>query len=64
MRFLSLFLAPLLLIAASSTLPAQVSPCLPADSGATQLVQYVHYLITSTDPAVVTLRGSLGLNNV
>lgn len=65
MPFVRLLLVPpLLLVASSGNLGAQASPCLPADSGAAQLVQYVHYLITSTDPAVVTLRGSLGLSNV
>lgn len=57
-------IAPLLLLAYTKVAAGQTSPCLPSDSGATTLVQYVTYLITSTDTAVVALRGSLGLNNV
>jgi hypothetical protein len=64
MRAFRLLFAPVLLALSVRSAVGQTSPCLPSDSGATQLVHYVTYLITSNDPDVVTLRGSLGLNNV
>ena len=64
MRCVRVIIAPILLLASTNIAAGQTSPCLPNDSGATTLVQYVTRLITSPDSAVVALRGSLGLNNV
>jgi hypothetical protein len=61
LRFL---IAPLSLLGVISTAEGQISPCLPSDSGATNLVQFVTYLISSSDSGVRTLRANLGLNNV
>lgn len=57
-------LAPVLLVASLNAAAAQSSPCLPADSGATVLVTFVNYLLTSSDSGVSTLRQTLGLSNV
>lgn len=61
---LRLLIAPVLLLGVISTAEGQISPCLPSDSGATNLVQFVTYLISSSDSGVSTLRANLGLNNV
>jgi hypothetical protein len=57
-------IAAALLLGPFATVEGQTYPCLPSDSGATNLVQFVTYLISSSDSGVGTLRASLGLNNV
>jgi hypothetical protein len=64
MRHLRVIAALFQLLVSTKAAAGQTSPCLPNDSGATTLVQYVNRLITSTDSAVVALRGTLGLNNL
>ncbi|MGH7711224.1 MAG: hypothetical protein ACREOG_08065 [Gemmatimonadaceae bacterium] len=62
MRLVRLVIAPLLVAAIPYVGPAQpASPCLPADADATNLIEYVKSIITSTDPGMPALRQSLGL---
>jgi hypothetical protein len=62
-RLLSLIGGPLLVLGALTRADGQ-SPCLPADSDATQVADLVKDLITSTDPDDVALRTAIGLTNV
>ncbi len=42
----------------------QASPCLPADTISTSVINNLNQLLTSTEPTEVNLKNSLGLNNV